>query len=338
MDIEEVGRFGPEAVHEIVLRNCAGAKAHILTWGAVVHDLVVPVPSGLRSVVLGFDGFEPYPVHSRSFGAIIGRFANRIADGRFSLDGHSYQLTRNDGGVHHLHGGADGFGRRVWSLIDAGVNHVTLSLLSQDGEAGYPGTLQATCTYRLTDFATLEIKLTVTTDGATIVNLTHHGYFNLLGRGHLGTHKLRLNADFYTPVHADGIPTGEIRLVQGSPFDFTELGEIGSGDIDVNFVLNRPLLTAPADPLAHAAMLLSPDEALAMEVWTTEPGLQVYNGFKLDVAVPGLNGEMYKARAGLALETQRFPNSPNVSHFSPSTLRPGEVYTQHTEYRLRIRE
>lgn len=137
-------------------------------------------------------------------------------------------------------------------------------------------------------------------------------------------------------VHADGIPTGEIRLVQGSPFDFTKLREIGSGDLDLNFVLSRPLSTALANSLAHAATLLSPDEKLALEVWTSEPGLQVYNGFKLDVVVPGLNGEMYKARAGLALETQRFPNSPNVSHFSPSTLCPGEVYTQHTEYRFQI--
>jgi aldose 1-epimerase len=338
MDIKEVGRFGPEAVHEIVLRNPGGAKAHILTWGAVIRDFLLPMPGGLRSVVLGFDGFEPYPIHSRNFGAIIGRFANRIEDGRFSLDGNTYQLTRNDGGVHHLHGGAGAFGKRVWSLLDASMNHVTLSLVSEDGDSGYPGTLQATCTYRLTDFATLEIELTATTDRATIINLTHHSYFNLLGTGQIDAHKLWLDAGFYTPVRGDGIPTGEIRLVQGSPFDFTALREIGSGDLDLNFVLNRPLSTAPANFLAHAATLLSPDEKLAMEVWTTEPGLQVYNGFKLDLAVLGINGETYKARAGLALETQRFPNSPNVSHFSPSTLCPGEVYTQHTEYRFRIRE
>jgi galactose mutarotase-like enzyme len=140
----------------------------------VVRDFIVPLPSGLRSVVIGFDSFDPYPIHSRSFGAIIGRFANRVADGRFSLDGHTYQLTRNDGGIHHLHGGAGAFSKRVWSLVDASNSHVSLALLSQDGDSGYPGTLQATCTYSLIDVATLALKLTATTERATIVNLTHH--------------------------------------------------------------------------------------------------------------------------------------------------------------------
>jgi aldose 1-epimerase len=338
MNIREVGRFDHQPVHEIELANSAGAKVCILTWGAVVRDFIVPLPSGLRSVVLGFDSFDPYPIHSRSFGAIIGRFANRVADGRFSLDGHTYQLTRNDGGIHHLHGGAGAFSKRVWSLVDASNSHVSLALLSQDGDSGYPGTLQATCTYSLIDVATLAIKLTATTERATIVNLTHHSYFNLAGSGQADTHKLRVNADFYTPVRRDSIPTGEIRLVQRTPLDFTRLHEIGSADIDINFVLNRPLSSDGTEPLAHAATLRSPDEAVAMEVWTSEPGLQVYNGFKLDVDIPGINGERYKARAGLALETQHFPNNPNVPHFSRSTLRPGEIYEQHTEYRFRMQQ
>jgi aldose 1-epimerase len=337
MRIREVGRFEDAPVHEIELCNAAGAKAFILTWGAVVRDLIVPLPSGPRSVVLGFDSFEPYPNHSRNFGAIIGRFANRIADGRFSLNGYTYQLTRNDGSIHHLHGGAGAFGRRIWSLLEAGVNYVTLALLSRDGDSGYPGTLQATCTYRLTDFATLEIRLTATTDRATILNLTHHSYFNLVGSGDVAAHRLWLDADFHTPVRPDSIPTGDICGVFGTPFDFTELREIGPTDLDMNLVLNRPLCSDRTKPLAHAATLQSPDEALAMEVWTTEPGLQLYNGYKLDVAVPGRNNEMYRARAGVALETQRFPNSPNVSHFSESTLRPDEVYAQHTEYRFCIK-
>ena len=338
MEIKEVGRFEGEPVCEIELCNALGAKANILTWGAVVRDLIVPTRSGFRSVVLGFDGFDPYPMHSRNFGAIIGRFANRIADGRFSFDGHVYQLTRNDGGVHHLHGGAGAFGKRVWSLLEANRTEVALSLISADGDSGYPGTLQAICTYSLTDVATLDVKLTATTDAPTIVNLTHHSYFNLVGSGDIAAHKLWLNAGFYTPAHPDGIPTGEIRSVLGTPFDFTRLRQAGSRDIDVNFVLDRPFSADHSKPLAHAATLQSPDAALALEVWTTEPGLQLYNGFKLDVAAPGLNGERYQARAGLALEPQRFPNSPNVAHFPRSTLLPGEVYAHHTEYRFHIQE
>jgi len=289
-------------------------------------------------VVLGFDSFDPYPVHSPSFGAIIGRFANRIADGKFTLDGQPHQLTRNDNGVHHLHGGAGAFSKRVWSILDGSATHVTLSLVSPDGDSGYPGTLQATCTYSLIDVATLKIKLTATSDRATIVSLTNHSYFNLLASGDVAAHKLWLNSDFYTPVDAEAIPTGEIRAVQNTPFDFTELREIGSDDIDINFALTRPLSSDRLQPLTHAATLRSPDGALAMQVWTSEPGLQVYNGFKLHMAVPGLNGEMYKPRAGVALETQRFPNSPNVSHFCDCILRPDEVYTQHTEYRFRTQE
>jgi aldose 1-epimerase len=294
--------------------------------------------SGPRSVVLGFDSFDPYPIHSRNFGAIIGRFANRIADGRFSLAGQTYQLTRNDAGVHHLHGGTGAFGKRVWSLLEASNNHVALSLVSRDGDAGYPGTLRVACTYSLTDSTTLEIRLTATTDCPTIVNLTHHSYFNLVGSGDVAAHKLRIDSEFYTPVRPDGIPTGEIRSVRGTPFDFMEFRETGSTDIDINFVLNRPLSADCTKPLAHAATLQSPDEVLSMDVWTTEPGLQVYNGFKLNVAVPGINGETYTARAGLALETQRFPNSPNVSHFPKSTLLPDQIYAQRTEYRFRMQD
>jgi aldose 1-epimerase len=337
MGIREVGRLENEPVYEIELCNGAGAKASILSWGAVLRDLIIPTPSGPRHVVLGFDSFDPYPLHSRNFGAIIGRFANRIAYGRFSLDGQSYQLTQNDG-MHHLHGGAGAFGKRVWSLIRSGGNHVTLSLLSPSGDSGYPGTLQASCTYTLGEPATLEIKLTATTDCATIVNLTHHSYFNLVGSSNVDSHNLWLNAGFYTPAHPEGIPTGEIRSVRDSPLDFTKPREIGARNIDINFVLNRPLSAERDKPLAHAATLQSPDEAFALEVWTTEPGLQLYNGFKLDVTVPGINGERYQARSGVALETQRFPNSPNVSHFPDSTLRPDEIYTQHTEYRFRLQD
>jgi aldose 1-epimerase len=184
MEAREVAQFENEPVYEIELRNSARAKAHILTWGAVLRDLIVPTPSGPRHVVLGFDSFDPYPLQSRNFGAIIGRFANRIAGGRFSLDGRTYQLTRNDGGIHHLHGGAGAFGKRVWSLTDSGRNHVTLSLKPPDGDSGYPGTLQVSCTYILTDSTTLQIKLPARTDRAT----THERYLRsmLLMRSNLG--------------------------------------------------------------------------------------------------------------------------------------------------------
>jgi aldose 1-epimerase len=332
MMVREVGAFEDRPVHEVTLSNVAGARAQVMTWGAVVREFVVQLPSGPRNVVLGFDSFEPYPVHSRSFGAIIGRFANRIAEGRFSLDGHTYQLTQNDG-VNSMHGGAGAFGKRVWSIVDGGETHVTLSLISPDGDSGYPGTLQATCTYTLTDLATLRIDLTATTDRATIVNLAHHSYFNLVGSGDISAHKLQINASFYTPVRPDSIPTGEIVAVARSALDFTRFREIGSGDIDINFVLNRSI--SEVEKLSHAATLLAPDDGLALDVWTTQPGLQLYNGYKLDVPISGINGEKYKARAGVALETQHFPNGPNLPHFPRCTLRPGVAYNQTTEYRLR---
>ncbi|HYF57072.1 MAG TPA: aldose epimerase family protein, partial [Salinarimonas sp.] len=270
-----------------------------------------------------------------------GRFANRIRGGRFTLDGASYELPRNENGVTSLHGGGRGFGKRPWRIVDHDATSVALRLISPDGDAGYPGTVDATCVYRLRADA-LRVELSATTDQATPLNLAHHSYFNLDGAPTILDHELTVAAETFTPVDEANLPTGEIRPVAGTAFDFRQarpvrLVEGGARRrYDHNWVLDRSRLDpSGADaPLAFAGSLRAPGGGLSMEVWTTEPGLQVYDGFKLDLPVPGLDRRRYGPCAGLCLEPQRFPDSPNQPHFPDSILRPGEIYRQVTEYRL----
>lgn len=341
--VVRIGRFADEDVLEVTLNTAAGAEARIMTWGAVVRDLAVPLPGGGRQrVVLGFDTFDPYPGHSPHFGAIAGRFANRIRHGRFHLDGVTHQVTLNqndppspDGTPkHHLHGGKAGFGKRNWRLVDHGPAHVTLALVSPHGDEGYPGRLITTCTYTLAEPATLRVELTATTDAPTIVNLAHHSYFNLDGSGDIGAHRLEIDGDFRTPTDGSLIPTGEIVAVAGTAHDFRTPKPMhvevdgARQRFDANFVLRQ------RGGLKRAARVDCPNNGLAMEVWTTEPAVQFYDGAKLGPAVPGLGGVHYGPFAGFCLEPQRFPDSPNNAHFTDVTLRPGELYAQTSEYRF----
>lgn len=333
------------AILEATLRGAGGAEASVIEWGAVLRDLVVPLANGRRQrVVLGLPTLADYPLHSPHMGAIAGRYANRIAHGRFTLDGVDHRLPLNQDGRHSLHGGGAGFGKRPWTMVHHDGSSATLALVSPDGDAGYPGTLRAWCRYALTGHATLRIELTATTDAPTIVNLAHHSYFRLDDAPDILDHELMLRADLITPVDADLIPDGSLVPVAGTGFDFREPRPIRRAGpdgariwYDHNVVLRRDRREPAGEDglmLAHAATLRSPRSGLAMELWTTEPALQLYDGFKLAVPVPGLDGTLYAPSAGIALEPQKVPNSPNLPHVASPVLRPGEVYRQVSEYRF----
>jgi aldose 1-epimerase len=331
------------------LRNDKGAKADIMTYGATVVTLQVPDRNGrLDDIVLGYDNLDSYVKNSPYFGAIVGRYGNRIGKGRFTLDGIEYDKLAINNGENHLHGGLKGFDKVVWQDEPVwrpnGVG-VKLSYLSKDGEEGYPGNLQCTVTYVLTNNNELRIEYQATTDKATPVNLTHHGYFNLTGgqRDILG-HELMLNARQFTPVDAGLIPTGEIVPVRGTPMDFTRPTEIGArinasyeqlkfgGGYDHNWVINRR-----GKGLALAARVYEPTTGRVMEVFTTEPGIQFYSGNFLDGTITGKKGQVYKHRWGFCLETQHYPDSPNKPNFPSTILRPGEKYETTTVYKFSTR-
>lgn len=335
MALKDVGEADDGRVVEASIASAAGAKADIISWGAVVRDLLVPVGGQLRRVVLGFPGFAPYPQHSRNFGAIVARCANRMRAGRFSLGGREYRLSLNQDGRHHLHGGFKHFGKRTWRVVAHDARSVTLAIRAVDGEEGYPGNLEASCRYEFVEPATLRIDLTAQVDKPCPVNLAHHSYFNLDGGGDVSGHSMLVAATRYTPLDADLIPTGEVRSVAGSGYDFSSLRKIypagkGALSFDINFALAEGRRPNPE----FAARVLSKSGDLSMEVWTTEPGLQFFDGHKLAVAVPGHDGETYGPRAGLCLEPQMFPNGPNEPGFPDCILRPGETYRQVTEYRF----
>ncbi|KRE17182.1 hypothetical protein ASE66_30220 [Bosea sp. Root483D1] len=332
-------------IHEAVLRSPAGAEARVMEWGAVLRDLVVPLPNGRRQrVVLGFPDFADYPKHSPHMGAIAGRFANRIGGGRFVLDGIEYSAPLNEHGRNSLHGGGQGFGKRPWTLVDHDEASATLALVSAHGDAGYPGTLDVICRYSLAEATTLRIELTATTDAPTIINLAHHSYFRLDDAPDILDHELEVRANLITPVDADLIPDGSVSSVTETPFDFRKPRPVRFDNpdgsrfwYDQNYLLRRDRrepAAATGLELAHAATLRSRRSGLAMEVWTTEPALQVYDGFKLDTPVAGLDGARYGACAGIALEPQHVPDSPNLPHFPTTVLRPGEVYRQISEFRF----
>ncbi|MBL8588612.1 MAG: galactose mutarotase, partial [Methylobacteriaceae bacterium] len=310
-------------------------EAKVINWGAALRDLRVPHEGGLQRVVLGLTRIEDYVAHSPHMGAIAGRFANRIRNGRFSIDGADHALSLNQEGRHSLHGGVSGFGKRPWKIGAHEPGRIQLTLHSADGDNGYPGALDVSCVYTLVGAATLRVELTATTDAPTIVNLATHSYFNLDGSPDVRDHELQIAAGFMTPVDSDLIPTGEIVSVAGTPFDFRapRLVRHGSGQrYDHNFAIARR--PDPATRLAHLATLRSRFNGLGMELHSTEPGLQFYDGAKLAVPVAGHDGATYRAHAGLCLEPQVFPDSPNYRHFPDATLRPGQTYSQITEYRF----
>jgi aldose 1-epimerase len=331
------GRTGDGAVVDLfTLTNARGMEVRAMSYGAIITSIRVPDRRGaLDDVVLGFDALDGYLGSRRYFGAVVGRYGNRIAKGQFTLDGRTYQLATNNG-PNHLHGGVKGFDKATWhgeTIERDGNVAVAFTHTSPDGDEGYPGTLTVRVTYTLTPANELVIDYDATTDKATPVNLTQHSYFNLAGAGSgdiLG-HRLTLDADRFTPVDATLIPTGELAPVAGTPFDFRQPTAIGAridadhpqikngGGYDHNFVLNR---TGPG--LVHAARVEDPSSGRTLDVSTTEPGVQFYSGNFLDGTATGKGGRIYQRRSGLCLETQHFPDSPNKAAFPPAILRPGE--------------
>ena len=339
-----------EAVSVYTLKNAHGIELRVLDYGGIILSLQVPDRSGrLDDVVLGFDSLGDYERGSPYFGALIGRYGNRIARGRLTLDGRTYTLATNNG-PNHLHGGVRGFDKVVWTAapFERGDSvGLVLNYTSSDGEEGYPGTLRATVTYTLTKANQLIFDYHATTDRATPVNLTQHSYFNLAGdgKGDILGHVVTLNADRFTPVDSTLIPTGEIRSVAGTPFDFRTPTAIGARidrddeqlrygrGYDHNFVLNKG---ATGNEPTLAARVYEPTSGRVMEVATTEPGLQFYSGNFLDGTLQGKRGVVYRHRYGFAMETQHFPDSPNKPAFPSTILRPGEEYRSRTIYRFGV--
>ncbi len=328
--------FGTTAGAEVylcTLRNDLGYNVSITTYGGAITSLWTPDRDGnFGDIVLGFESLEDYVSNPRYFGALIGRHANRIAQGRFALNGVEYQLPKNNG-PNHLHGGFKGFDKRVWSAKEEDdVLH--LSYFSKDGEEGYSGNVEAFVDYRLSGNE-LSIEYRASTDRDTIVNLTNHSYFNLKGQGTILQHELTLNADGFTPVSADLIPTGEIKAVAGTPMDFREGKAIGldlgltESGYDHNFVLNDW-----DGSLRSVVELYEPTSGRVLEILTNQPGMQFYSGNFLDGSFIGKDGTAYVKYAGLCLEPQHFPDAPNHSNFPSTVLRPGEEYPHSTILRF----
>lgn len=319
-----VGSIAGEDVHEVVLTSASGVSIAILTYGALIRDWRVPVGETLRPVVLGFDDFSLYPDHSPYFGAIAGRVANRIGGSKFNLDGKTYMLPANEG-ANHLHGGPGGIAKKVWRIAEETGDRVKLTLTSPDGDMGYPGTLEMSVTYRLSGNR-LEIDFAADTDRPTPVNIVQHNYFNLLGKGEVLDHRLAVSAGAYTQLGDGQIPTGAILPVHDTDLDFrvprTLRSAGGEGQkIDFNFVLDtRRDIDKPV------ATVEAPDGSLTLKLFTDQQGLQIYNGWKLDVRVPGLDGTSYPPFAGLCLEDQNFPDAINHPHFPSPVATPEKPY------------
>lgn len=310
-------------VHRWTLER-SGIRVRVLSYGGIVQSVEVPDRDGrYGNVVLGFAELDGYLAHPEPYlGALVGRYANRIAGARFTLDGRTYPLAPNNG-PNSLHGGERGFDKRVWDVEP--VEHgVRLSRISPDGEEGFPGRLAVTATYTLDTSGALHLAYEAVTDAPTVVNLTNHSYVDLGGSGDTGGHELRLAASRYTPVGADLIPTGELADVTGTRFDFRTSRAVGSG-YDHNVVLDKGVTAAPVE----VAELHDPASGRVLTVATTEPGLQVYTADHL--------GEPFAPGAGIALETQHFPDSPNRPEFPSTVLRPGEVYRSETVYGFSVR-
>lgn len=344
---ESFGQTGDgRPVDLFTLTNSKGLEIRAINYGGIIVSLRVPDKSGnLGDIVLGYDKVDGYLQNPTYFGAIVGRYANRIAHATFTLDGVKYTLAKNDG-PNSLHGGLNGFNKQLWEAKEfkngKGVG-VGFSYLSKDGEEGYPGNLKVKVIYTLTDDNQLIVDYEATTDKATPLNLSQHTYFNLAGEGNgdiLG-HHLLLNADRFTPVDKTLIPTGELRAVQGTPTDFSKPTTIGARinndyeqlvlghGYDHNWVINRK-----DNSLTRAAMVHEPTSGRVLEVLTTEPGLQFYSGNFLDGTITGKNGHVYKQRYGFCLETQHFPDSPNHPDFPSTILRPGKTFHSQTVFKF----
>lgn len=333
------GEFDGKKISLYTLTNDEGNQVTITNYGGTVTSFVTLDKNGNKSsIIIGFDSLQPYLQSPPYFGALIGRYGNRIGDAKFSLDGKQYTLAANNG-KNHLHGGLKGFDKVVWdaSVADSSTPSLTLKYLSKDGEEGYPGNLNVTVQYTLTNDNELKIEYNATTDKATPVNLTNHSYFNLTGdvSNTILDHTLMIDADRYTPVDTTLIPTGEIKSVKGTPFDFTTAKKIGKdidqvpGGYDHNWVLNKK-----DSSLEKVAELMDSVSGRTMDVYTTEPGLQFYTGNFLDGTFTNRGGTPLKLHTALCLETQHFPDSPNKPNFPTTTLQPGEQYHSVTMYKV----
>ncbi len=335
------GNIDGKTVQLFTLTNKSGTEVKITNYGGIITSWIAPDKAGNKTnIVVGFDNLEGYLQKPPYFGALIGRYGNRIDKAQFNLNGTNYKLAANNGD-NNLHGGEKGFDKVVWEAAPApdGTASVVLSYLSKDGEEGFPGNLKITVTYTLTNNNELEIEYSAETDKATPVNLTNHSYFNL--SGDVGqiilNHYLMIDADNYTPVDKGLIPTGESAAVKGSPFDFTSSQKVGSriaqlkGGYDHNFVLNKK-----NNELKLAAFLHDEISGRKLEVFTTEPGLQFYSGNFLDSTIKNRDGKAISRHSALCLETQHFPDSPNKPQFPTTILQPGEKYYTFTKYKLSI--
>jgi aldose 1-epimerase len=329
-------------VRIFTLTNAGGVEAAITNYGGRIVSLKVPDRKGaMGDVVAGFNTLDGYLATNPYFGAIVGRYANRIGHGQFKLNGADYKLAKNNGD-NALHGGLRGFDKVVWTAQEMADGGLELTYLSKDGEEGYPGNCKVTVLYHLNDANELRIEYSATTDKDTVVNLSNHAYFNLKGSGDILGHVLSLNADRFTPVDAGLIPTGELRPVADTPVDFrtpTAIGKrIGQDDpqlkfgkgYDMNYVLRKKGVE-----LSQAARVEEPTSGRVMEVWTTQPGIQFYTGNNLDGTLKGKGGQVYTARSALCLETQHFPDSPNKMRFPSTVLKAGAEFKSTTVYRFR---
>lgn len=327
--IEVFGRTeAGEEVSRVTLEG-GGLTANVMTWGAVLQDLRLEGHG--PALVLGLERFEDYPAHSPYFGALAGRCANRIGGASFELDGQRYDVDPNFLGKHLLHGGRAGCGKRNWVLDGADRNSARLTLRMPDGEMGFPGNLDVAMTVRLLDGGVLDFEIEAVTDAPTLCNFAHHSYFNLDGGATILDHDLQIDADGFLAVDAELIPTGAVAPVEGTAFDFRAGHAVRRGSdtglLDHNFCLSRQ-----ATALRRVARLSSAQSGVAMDIRTTEAGLQVYDGAKLAVVPDGLDGRRMEAHAGIALEPQCWPDAINHADFPQAVLRPGQTYRQHSQF------
>lgn len=330
-------------INQVTLTNSNGVSVDVINYGGIITRIETPDSNGnMGNIVLGMDNLEDYTNATTYFGAIIGRFGNRIANGKFSLNGTDYQLATNDG-ANHLHGGVQGFDKKVWTMAPFSTENsagVTLKLISPDGDQGYPGTLTTQVTYTLTNKNTLDMQFVAKTNKPTIINMTQHSYFNLAGKGDILDHQMQINSNAITPVDSGLIPTGELMQVAGTPFDFRNSKAIGK-DINIddeqlklgkgydhNFVLKNK----PNHDLIEAANVYEPSSGRTLTVYTEEPAVQFYSGNFLDGSSKQASGLVHKLRSGFCLEPQHFPDAPNQPRFPSTTLLPGEVYSTRIVY------
>ncbi|NEX45747.1 aldose epimerase family protein [Pseudotabrizicola algicola] len=331
MTVQEIGQIDGEAVRAVVLGDASGPRARVITYGARLTELWVADRAGRQAdIVLGHADLAGYVAGKAFLGATCGRFSNRIAGGRFWLDGREVQVDRNEGETS-LHGGRAGFDRKIWQIVEASPRAVTLAAVSEDGDMGYPGRLEMQVRYALDAADRLWIEMTAETEAPTVVNMVNHSYFNMAGHGAVMGQRLRLGASHYTPVDAALIPTGEVLAVAGGAFDFMQMRAIGAalpddGGFDHNLCLTGPLEPKWGEALRFCAEAVDPASGRRMEVWTSEPGVQFYTGAHLAGGLPGKDGAPIEAFTGFTLETQRFPDSPNQPQFPSARLEPGQKY------------